>query len=135
MPVTSTVTITADQREAVYSYVHDRLSALGDVLKSIERGDYATAERMGGEFRQDFQLLDALGWQPQDGRDEFSLTMGADDLASLIDRLRKDATGTLSESPEERETTEAEEQFKARSHLIRETCEGLLRELNPREGN
>jgi hypothetical protein len=65
MPATSTVTIAAEQREAIYSYVHDRLSALGDVWKSIEREDYATAERMGGEFRQDFHLLDALGWHAE----------------------------------------------------------------------
>lgn len=134
MPATSTVTIAAEQREAIYSYVHDRLSALGDVWKSIQQEDYATAEREGGEFRQDFQL-DALGWQPQDGRCEFSLTMPVDDLASLLVRLREDAIGAVSESPEERETTEAEERFKARSHLIRETCEGLLREFDPREGD
>jgi hypothetical protein len=135
MPATSTVTIAAEQREAIYGYVHDRLSALGDVWKSIEREDYATAERVGGEFRQDFHLLDALGWQPQDERDEFSLTLPVDDLASLLIRLREDAIGAVSETPEQRETTEAEERFKARSHLIRETCEGLLRELNPREGD
>lgn len=37
--------------------------------------DYATAERLGIEFGEDFRLLQDLGWSEDDDRDRVELTM------------------------------------------------------------
>lgn len=72
----STATISSDQRNGIYELVRNHLSGLGDVFMAMEqRSDFATAERLGSEFAEDFRLLQDIGWRPDDYRRRFLLTM------------------------------------------------------------
>jgi hypothetical protein len=46
------VTISREQRYAIYELVVDHLSAIGDVWIEFQKRDYATAKRQAGEFVQ-----------------------------------------------------------------------------------
>ena len=53
-----TIKITGEERDALYDQVRNHLAALGDVFVAMEcQKDYATAERLGIEFGEDFRLL------------------------------------------------------------------------------
>lgn len=81
MPST-TCTITKDQRDGLYELVRNRLGGIGDVWIALEENeDYATAERLGLEFGEDFRLLEDLGWGEDDGRTGVELTMPTHDLS------------------------------------------------------
>jgi hypothetical protein len=77
MPST-TCTIDGDQRDRLYELVRNHLGAIGDLWIALEvNGDFATAERLGLEFGEDFRLPEDIGWN---GRGAFGLTMPAEDL-------------------------------------------------------
>lgn len=61
----------------------------GSALEQTE--DFATAERLGIEFGEDFRLLEDIGWNGRDGRNSFDLTMPAHDLTELLQRLHDEA--------------------------------------------
>jgi hypothetical protein len=99
MPRT-TATITGAQRDALYEQVRNHLGALGDVWIAMEKNsDFATAERLGIEFGEDFRLLHDLGWDENDSREVVELTMPPEDLAEVLTRLRREAEGGLTDSP------------------------------------
>lgn len=127
MPRT-TATISGKQREAIYEFLVEQLSRLTDIPIAIKREEFATAGRLAREFSQDFRLLEDLGWGT-DGRLEVALTMPSEDLAEMVRRLRADASGALSGSPEEREAREAEEADRQRDQLVLDTASELLVEL------
>jgi hypothetical protein len=105
------VTISAKQREALYTQVLDHLSGVGDLWLAIDAGDYQQADTLGRAFADDLRLLlDDLGWPdrtdlPADGRVE--LTMAPEDLRRVIGRLRDEAAemfaDTLPRTGEDRE--------------------------------
>lgn len=75
MPST-TCTIDGDQRDGLYELVRNHLGAVGDLWIALEiNKDFATAERLGLEFGEDFRLLEDIGWNGRDGRKAFELTM------------------------------------------------------------
>jgi hypothetical protein len=58
-----TLTITAEQRDALYDHILDRLSGIEDVCTAAKKGDFNTADRLGQEFSDIFQLvLNDLRW-------------------------------------------------------------------------
>ena len=62
MPST-TCTIDGDQRDGLYELVRNHLGAVGDLWIALEQTeDFATAERLGIEFGEDFRLLEDIGW-------------------------------------------------------------------------
>jgi hypothetical protein len=124
-----TATITGEQRDAIYEFMVERLSRLPDLPLAIRHEDFSTARRLAREFRQDFLLLDDLGWRVADGRLEVALTMAPDELAETFERLRSDAKGALSESQADRESREIEEMCRARDQLILDAGTELLIEL------
>jgi hypothetical protein len=132
MPGT-TPTITGEQRDALYELVRNHLSGLGDVLIAFEREDFATAERLGLEFGEDFRLLTDLGWGESDSREAIELTMPPEDLIEMLKRLRDDAAGAFSESPDERKSSEEDEKTDERYRLALSTCDELLVRLDARE--
>lgn len=121
----SIVTISGAQRQVLYELILDRLSAVGDLNLLIKQGDYEAAERLATEFAGDLRLMADLGWE-KEWRDDVDLTMPADDLAPVLERLRDAAAGGLAESTDEREAREAEEAARCRYLYARETCTGLL---------
>jgi hypothetical protein len=131
----TTTTITADQRVGLYELVRNHLGAIGDLWIALEeKEDFATAERLGIEFGEDFRLLADLGWKPDEDRAGFELTMPPHNLAELLKRLHDEAERLLSESPTERRSREEDEAANRRFSTGLDTCEEVLVELDEREG-
>lgn len=83
MPGT-TSTINREQRHGLYELVRNHLGSVGDLWSALEHDeDFATAERLGLEFGEDFELLKDIGWAKGDGRDEFDIRMPPHDLMEL----------------------------------------------------
>jgi hypothetical protein len=133
MPITTT--IDRDQRDGLYELVRNHLGAIGDVWIALEENeDFATAERLGIEFGEDFRLLADLGWQPRDDREVFELTMPIHDLMEVLKRLHGEAEKVLLESGTERESKEADEETNAHFQLGLDACGEVLVDLGEREG-
>lgn len=131
----TTATIDRDQRDGLYELVRNHLGGIGDVWIALEENeDYATAERLGLEFGEDFRLLDDIGWQPTDDGEAFELTMPTHDLMEVLKRLHDEAERVLLESGTERESREADTETNARLQLGLDTCEEVLVGLDEREG-
>lgn len=60
MPGTD-LTITGEQRAALYELVTSHLGDLDSVWLAMQKGDYETAERKALELASDFRLLTDLG--------------------------------------------------------------------------
>lgn len=134
MPST-TATITGQQRDALYEQVRNHLGALNDVWIAMEcNRDFATAERLGIEFGEDFRLLHDLGWDESDSRKVVELTMPREDLIEVLARLGREAEGGLTDSEEERESKEKDEEILQGFRLVRSTCDKLIDKLDPRRG-
>jgi len=132
MPST-TAKIDRDQRDGLYELVRNHLGAVGDIWIALEETeDFATAERLGIEFGEDFRLLEDIGWAGEDDRDSFDLTMAAHDLMELLQRLHGEAERVLLESITERESREEDAATNERFRLGYDACEELLADLDPR---
>jgi hypothetical protein len=130
-----TATIDRDQRDGLYELVRNHLGAIGDVWIALEENeDFATAERLGIEFGEDFRLLADIGWQPKADREAFELTMPTHDLMEVLKRLHGEAERVLLESGTERESKEADAETDARFQLGLDACEEVLVDLDEREG-
>lgn len=132
MPDT-TITIDRDQRAGIYELVCNHLYSIDDLWTALGRSrDYATAERLGLEFGEDFRLLQDIGWAADDNRESFELTMPPHDLTELLNRLRGEAEHVLAGSPSEREAAEDDARTNERFRTGRDACEALLASLDPR---
>lgn len=116
------------QRRAMYDLVRDHLSGLNDVRIALDRKDFATAQRLGREFAEDFRLLEDLGWTPNEERQTFDLTMPDEALHKAMRRLRDEANDGLSGSEETQRLSEQENKVEARYRLASEVCTLLLRD-------
>lgn len=131
----TTATIDRDQREGLYELVRNHLGGIGDVWIALEENeDFATAERLGLEFGEDFRLLDDIGWRPRENREAYELTMPPHDLIEALKRLHGEAERVLLESGTERESREADAEANARFQLGLDACEEVLVDLDEREG-
>ncbi len=132
----TTTTITKAQRDGIYELVCNHLYGIEDLWIALGRSrDYSTAERLGIEFGEDFRLLADIGWNPDEERDSFELTMPLHDLAELLNRLHDEAKQLLNESPAERQSREEDEATNERlwSGLI--ACSALLVAIDERGGD
>lgn len=131
-----TATIDRDQRDGLYELVRNHLGAIGDVWIALEENeDFASAERLGIEFGEDFRLLADIGWRPREQRESFELTMPVHDLMEVLKRLHGEAEKVLLESGAERESREADAETNARFQLGFDACEEVLVDLDEREGD
>ncbi|HEY2335484.1 MAG TPA: hypothetical protein VGH58_10830 [Solirubrobacterales bacterium] len=129
-----TCKIDGDQRDGLYELVRNHLGAIGDLWIALEQTeDFATAERLGIEFGEDFHLLEDIGWNGRDGRNSFELTMPAHDLMELLQRLHGEAERVLLESITERESREEDAATNELFRLGYDACEELLADLDPRD--
>jgi len=123
----STITIDRDQRVGLYELVRNHLGSVGDLWDALERdNDFATAERLGLEFGEDFRLLEDLGWSEDDGRAEVELTMPIHDLMETLRRLQGEAGLILTGVEGSSEDAETNQRFR---HGY-ETCESVLAGLD-----
>jgi hypothetical protein len=132
MPVTAT--ITKDQRDGLYELVRHHLYSIDDLWIAFGRSrDYATAERLGIEFGEDFRLLVDIGWAADDDRKSFELTMPPLDLIELLRRLHTEAEKVLVESGTEREASEEDARTDERFQIGHDACEKILVDLDPQK--
>jgi hypothetical protein len=78
-------------------------------------------------------MLDDLGWDPDDPRESFDLTLPPHDLFEALKRLRHDAEDGLAEKEEQRAREEPDE-VKAYFESAREVCGVLIDTLDHRTG-
>lgn len=135
MPET-TITIDRDQRGGLYELVRNHLASIEDFWIALERTkDFAAAERLGEEFAEDFRLLRDIGWSEYDVREAYVLRMPAGDLASLLRRLRGEATHVLIERGAEARSNREDGATNQRFQVGYGTCENILDSLGIRAGN
>lgn len=78
----TSVTISRDAREALYDELKLELSgALGDIASSLKHGHGEKVRDLRENAERAFRLLDDLGWDRDDDRSVYRLTMRADELA------------------------------------------------------
>jgi hypothetical protein len=122
-----TIKISAAHRDAIYEYLLEHLSGIGDLWMVIQGKRYDRAAKLGQEFSDDIRLiLDDLGWGEGPGR-SIDLTAPADVLARVFGRLREQAAGDReSHSAEWAEARDLEE----RTRLVSEVCDTVLADLD-----
>jgi len=129
-----TATIDRAQRDGLYELIRNHLGAIGDIWIALEKDEeYMLAERLGLEFGEDFRLLADIGWDPDERRESFELTMEAHDLMEALRRLHGEAEHVLAGSRAEREAAAEDARTNERLQAGREACESLLSSLDPRE--
>jgi hypothetical protein len=119
--------ITAEQRDALYEQIFDRMRAIDDVWMAASTGDYASADRLGREYRDVLSLvLDDLGWGDKADEGTIRLTTSADALRRVFVRLEEGAIGERAQRTLDR--TEIR-QLGERDRLVGEARRGVLRSL------
>lgn len=121
------VTITAEQRDALYDRILDRLSGIDDVWLAASSEDFATANRLGREYSDELRLVvDDLGWGDGPESGSVELESSPDVLRRVFARLRDTtATERTAQATSWAESRNLEE----RNRLIGEACVNVLREL------
>jgi len=124
------LTITAEQRDALYDQILDRLSGIGDIELAIQSENYDAAERLGREYSDDLRmLLDDLGFGGGNG-EPIELTAPPEVLRRVLLRMRNLAADyTASQEPEWAEARKLER----RNRLVTEACEAVLADLDGAE--
>jgi hypothetical protein len=120
-------TISAEQRDALYDQILDRLTGIGDIEIAIQNEEFEAAERLGQEFSDDLQLLvNDLGFGQGGSGEPIELKSQPEVLRRALPRLRDLAAGHSASH----EAELAELRLIAdRSRLIGEACAGVLDEL------
>jgi hypothetical protein len=122
-----TIVINADQREGLYELIRNHLGSIEDFWVAMERTeDFAAAERLGREFAQDFRLLEDIGWERDERREAFALTMPQGDLTRLLQRLHGEAIEILVEHGAEARASHEDAATHLRFQLGYEACQALL---------
>jgi hypothetical protein len=83
----ATIAINRQQRDAIYQEVVLDLNGLTDLWTEFDDGNFDRARELRDQFVLDMRLLDDLGWEPEQGGDEFALTMDGVDLAWVVSHL------------------------------------------------
>jgi hypothetical protein len=91
------IKINRSQRDAIYEEVVLDLHGIGDIAIALDGDDYDIARRYRRRFEDDMRLLDDIGWEPGQDREEYELTMPADDLARLVGYFSKMLGASLRE--------------------------------------
>ncbi|MEX1142887.1 MAG: hypothetical protein WD993_06410 [Thermoleophilaceae bacterium] len=91
----ATIKLNRRQRDAIYGELVSDLSGTGDIRINLDNEDYEAARRHRRRYEEDMRLLDDLGWEPDQDRDEFEITMDHDDLARVLRRVNRSAGETL----------------------------------------
>lgn len=85
------ITITRDQREALWERLIIDLTGIGDISLALHEEQWAKARALRMRFEADMRLLDDLGWARHDPGERFELTIPPDELKATIERLGIDA--------------------------------------------
>jgi hypothetical protein len=86
------VTISGEQRDALYDHILLKLSAFGDLQLALDRGDIETATRLGRRFSDGLRLIqDELGWGVGSSASYELRTIPPAELARILAGIRDDA--------------------------------------------
>jgi dihydrodipicolinate synthase/N-acetylneuraminate lyase len=120
------LTITREQRDAIYEAVMNHLSGIADVWMAVEQRDFANAKRLGALFAEDLRLLEDLGWSDRIDHEAVELTLPSDELTRTLTRLHADAAAAVGEYLSRPKEDEALAQ---RDHVASQALGELLSEL------
>jgi hypothetical protein len=118
------VTISADQRNALYRRLLDQLRGFDDLLKAVDDGEIETAYRLGRRLTDALSLIqEELGWG-EEATGEWELRkIPPKALARTLARIRDDA---LTQYEREREEQEEFRSTWDQAALVLETCDFLI---------
>jgi len=139
--MTARTTIDRRERDMLHAEVMLDFNGLNDIVVTIENDNWPEAQQLRQRFEDDFRLLDDIGWSALDGREEFEITMPAEQRKRLFRRFLEGVDGCLRDfSPtvskdcppewieEEMEIIEINRQAADRDLELRPICVALLEE-------
>jgi hypothetical protein len=122
------ITITSEQRDALYGQIIDRLSGIGDIWHAVAAKNWAAAERLAREFSDDLRLvLDDLGWDDGPGGETIELTTPPDVLRRVFSQLRD---GAMSYAANDLEVRAEIQEIEQRNDLVLEAAWQVLADLD-----
>lgn len=127
----ATLTIEADEREALHGLLLRRLTVLVESDRGLAEREGVSVEALYESFGDDLRLFDEVGLGFLIDRSAVELTMPRERLATVIKRLRRDARRAPCEAQHEREPQETGEERWARFRHAVVVCEQLLIRLDP----
>jgi hypothetical protein len=122
----SGITITSEQRNALYEEIFVGLSGIGDVWLAADKADFDKATEFGRNYSDDLRLiLDDLGWGEgsDDGPRAVHLSTPSDVLRRVLARLRDGATDRGERAALELSSVRGDVDH---SRLVVETCDSAL---------
>lgn len=122
------ITITKEERDALYERIVMRLNGIDDVYRAVEQGDWASAQKLGQEFSDLLRFVCSdLGWG--EGTEEtLDLSTPPDVLSRAAKTLREMAeTERAHFESESRQAAEGASE----ARYLQQTCDRLLGELQP----
>lgn len=122
----SAITITSEQRDALYEEIFAGLPGIGDVWLEASEANYEKTAELGRNFSDDLRLLDTdLGWGDGDGV-SVELTTPPDVLRRVLGRLRESAALHGARADAELERVRKDQNH---GRLVMETCDSVLADL------
>lgn len=85
------VTISRAHRDALYAEVVDVLAAIDDIQLELENGEGEEARRLWRRFDAVLRLLDQLGWDPVQPRDQVAIDLPPELLVRALGQLEERA--------------------------------------------
>jgi hypothetical protein len=124
-----TITITKEERDALYERIVVRLNGLDDVNRVVEQGDWGEAQKLGQEFSDLLRFVCSdLGWGER-GEETLSLSTPHDVLTRSAEAIRDLARCDVKQFESERQ---AAEELEKEAHYLQQACERILGDLQPR---
>src|SRR5664279_1532614 len=115
----SAITISAEERAALYEQIDVRLSGIGDIWLAASTKDFGKAEELARAYSDDLRLLlDDLGWGDGSGA-PVELTTPPEVLRRVFGRLREAAEAQEGLAGRELEKARAERDH---NRFVIETC-------------
>lgn len=120
------VTISREQRDALYGEAACEMTGIGDIYHALDHDDPAEARRLRRRYEDVMRLLDDIGWTEEDPRERIPLTMHADQLMRIAHLLGSRA---LEQMAAHETVIDEERPLRERHALVASTCSDLLEQL------
>lgn len=123
------ITISAEQRDALYSLVLDELTAFDDLRMAYARDDLEAAHRLGRRVSDGLRLIvdGGLGWGSR-ASGPVELTLPPEELRRILTRLRRSAVNLYEAMRPEQEQVKEEWAEVGRA---KDTCAEVLGQIKP----
>jgi hypothetical protein len=128
--LTTTLTISARERDTLHGLMFRRLLILAERTSELAKAEGITVEQVCERFGDDLRLMEEIGWVFEAGQESIELAMPHERLAETLKRLRRDARRAPFEMRHEREPEESVDERWRRFRQAVEVCEELLCRLD-----